>query len=183
MEESLQKNIRSIEAFLFYYGDPVSRKKIAEFLKISEEEVQNALSSYEKYLCDSTMRGLTLIMNGESVQLSLKKEFSEMGKKFIEEEFRESLTPAGLETVSLIAYLGPVSRATIDYIRGVNSSFTIRNLMMRGLIERSEEKGARYQYRVSFEFLSHMGLSKLEDLPDYEKYRDALRQVEPPQNI
>ena len=74
----------------------------------------------------------------------------------------------------------PLSRISgpspeIDYVRGVNSSFILRNLLLRGLIERREEKkGALYQYEASFDFLKHLGLRKVKDLPEYETYRGML---------
>ncbi|MEK7089850.1 MAG: SMC-Scp complex subunit ScpB, partial [Patescibacteria group bacterium] len=85
---------------------------------------------------------------------------------------------ASLETLSLIAYLGPVPRASIDYIRGVNSSFTIRSLVMRGLVERGNEKGASFHYRITERFLKHMGLTSIEQMPEYAKYKETLKQYE-----
>jgi len=80
----------------------------------------------------------------------------------------------------LIAYLGPISRAQIDYFRGVNSSFILRNLLMRGLIERVSESADRsYSYQISFDLLKHLGISKIEDLPDYLKYRELSSNYQP----
>jgi len=94
-------------------------------------------------------------------------------EEFIKDEFREDLTPASLETLSLISYLGPVSRAQIDYYRGVNSSFILRSLLMRGLVERynDPQRANVYLYQASFDLLKYLGISRVEDLPEYEKFR------------
>ena len=83
------------------------------------------------------------------------------------------LTPASLETLAIIAYLGPCNRALIEYVRGVNSTFILRSLMIRGLVERKPDpkRMNTFLYQVSFDFLRHMGLTRQGDLPDYEKYR------------
>ena len=163
---NIQNIVGAIEAILFSYGEPMDIKKIAKMLDKKEEEIKSALNEFEEKLKDEN-RGLKLVFNGEQVQLVTKPEFSEFLEEFIKEEFKENLTPAALETLSLIAYLCPITRAKIDYFRGVNSSFIIRNLMMRGLIERVE---GSYQYRTSFDLIKHLGFSKIEELPEYEKF-------------
>ena len=92
----------------------------------------------------------------------------------VKDEFRESLTPAALETLALVAYLSPVTRATIDYIRGVNSSYSMRNLSLRGLVERGEEKGASFRYSPTQDFLKHIGISNIKMLPEYDRYHTLL---------
>jgi segregation and condensation protein B len=89
------------------------------------------------------------------------------------EELTRDLGKAGLETLSIILYQGPISRANIDYIRGVNSQFIVRNLLIRGLIDRVENpKDARsYIYKTTIDLLSHLGISKIEELPEYEQVR------------
>ena len=101
---------------------------------------------------------------------------SKLLEEITKQEFTEALTPASLETLSIVMYSGPISRADIEYIRGVNSSFTLRALLMRGLAERETDpkRGNAYLYKASFELLRHLGLSKNEDLPDYPKYKDLV---------
>jgi len=79
-----------------------------------------------------------------------------------------------LETLSVIAYNGPIARSTVDYLRGVNSGYIMRNLLVRGLINRrpDPERPYIFLYDVSFDFLKHLGLSKKEELPEYDKYKD-----------
>ena len=88
------------------------------------------------------------------------------------EDLKEELTPAALETLSLIAYFGPLSRPQIDFVRGVNSSFIVRNLSVRGLVDRKQGKGNAYVYTASVDFLKYMGAGSVQKLPDYEKYRE-----------
>ncbi len=160
------------EALLFAHGEPLEIKKIAKLINIEEEKVKIALKELEEKL-KSDDRGLRLIFLGEKAQLATKPEFSVFLENFIKEEFKEDLTPATLETLSLIAYFGPISRAKIDYFRGVNSSFILRNLLIRGLVERaSDSEGERgYLYQLSLDCLKHLGISKIEDLPEYQKFK------------
>ena len=166
MDNQNNNLIAAIEAILLSYGESMGIGKIAKILNKNNEEIKSALGELEEKL-KSEDRGLKLIFSGEQIQLATKPEFAGFLNEFIKEEFKENLTPAALETLSLVAYLGPITRAKIDYFRGVNSSFTIRNLMMRGLIERVE---GSYQYQVSFDLIKHLGLSKIEDFPEYEKF-------------
>lgn len=173
------ETIAALEALLFHYGDPIAPKKIAEVLGMKEPQAEALVETLAKALAADPARGLMVLKSGREVQLVTKPEMQGICKAIIKEEFHEELTPAALETLSLIAYLGPVSRPTIDYIRGVNSSYTVRNLMMRGLIERSqEEKGHAFAYRTSFDFLKHMGLASVEELPEYAVYRDIFSKFE-----
>lgn len=159
-----------LEAFLFQYGEPVSVKKIAKVTGIKEAECKELLKQYRS-------EGLTIIWTGDSAQLVTKPEFEDITKALIKDEFKEELTPATLDVLTIIAYLGPVTRANIDFIRGVNSSFSIRGLLMRGLISR-EREGNTFNYSVTADFLKHIGLGKVSDLPEYEKYKNILKEYE-----
>ena len=168
-----------LEALFFLAGEPISFKKIANFLQISVEESRKLVENFSDSLKDSE-RGLVLLINQNEVQLVTKPQFQPLIQKLIQEDFRESLTPAALETLTIIAYLGSMPRSLIDYLRGVNSSYILRNLLMRGLIEKkaSPSRVNVYLYQISLEFLKHLGLDKIEDLPEYGKYRDILKKFE-----
>lgn len=165
-----------IEAFLFLYGEPVKIEKLAEELGAKREEVKTALESLAETLKESK-RGLGITVFDDRVQLTTKPELMPYISKIISEELDSPLTPAGLETLAIIAYLGPCNRALIDYIRGVNSTFILRSLLIRGLVERQPDpkRANAYLYQVSFDFLKHMGITAPEALPDYEKYRSAVQ--------
>lgn len=175
------KKIAQLETLLFQYGEPIATKKAAALLDISLEECVALIDAYAQMLAHED-RGLALFRNGSEVQLTTKPEYRNVLEKIIHDEFKEELTPAAVETISIIAYLGPIPRATVDYVRGVNSSFIIRNLLMRGLIERNQDEHRKhaYEYRVTFDFLKHLGISHASELPEYEKFKDILSQYESP---
>jgi len=174
MENILSK----IEAVLFAYGEPISIEKLAKILNIKSEELEVALNNLSVELSRAE-RGITLIKNNNKIQLATKPELTKLLEDIVKQEFTEDLTPAALETISIIAYSGPISRADIEYIRGVNSSFTIRNLLLRGLIERTVDpkRANAYIYTASFDLIKRLGLSSTNDLPDYEKYRQMVKNL------
>jgi len=173
MSENLEAKL---EALLFVYGEPVRTKTLADKLGVKEEAVKDSLNQLRTEL-ESEKRGLSLVFAEDRVQLTTKPSLSDLMEKIIKEEFDTDLTAASLETLSIIAYLGPCNRAEIDYIRGVNSSFILRNLTVRGLVERKLDphRSNAFIYNVSFDFLKHMGLGGTEDLPEYEKYRELVK--------
>lgn len=180
MEEKNNGKLAALEALLFYYGEPLDAKKICKFLEIKEEECKSLTEELNTKLNSDEKSGLMLLKHGDLFQLATKPELIWLGQRMIQEEFKEELTPAALETLSIIAYLGPVPRSTVDYIRGVNSSFILRGLLVRGLVTRETQAERRntFEYKVSFDFLKHLGLGKIEDLPEYEKYKNILNSFE-----
>lgn len=165
----------AIEALLFVYGEPMEIRKIAQVLELEPEFLKPALDNLDQELKNDG-RGLYLVLSESKVQLATKPDFAPFAEKLVKEEYEENLTPAALETLSLVAYLGPVPRAQIDYFRGVNSSYTLRNLMMRGMIEKSSDsKHVNVpHYQASFDLLKHLGVSRIEELPDYEKFKEIM---------
>ena len=177
MEEQKQAEL---EALLFIYGEPITFKRISKFISLSELATKSLVEKYQQDLNDASKRGLTLVQNNNQIQLVTKPQFQAIAQQLIKEEFKENLTPASLETLSIISYLGPMPRSTIDQIRGVNASFILRSLLVRGLIEREPNPKQKniYLYRVSMDFLKHLGLQKKEDLPHYQDYKDILERFE-----
>ena len=165
-----------IEAFLFLYGEPISIDKLAKELETKSKEVKEVLNRLGQEL-KAENRGLELIIFDDRVQLTTKAELKPFTSKIVAAEMDTPLTPASLETLSIVAYLGPCGRALVDYIRGVNSTFILRSLMVRGLVERRPDpkRANAFLYQASFDFLKHMGINSPEELPDYEKYRLAVQ--------
>lgn len=159
-----------IEAVLFWKAEPVSVKKLASILGKNEDEIRAAIAVLKTALQN---RGLTLIELENEVTLGTSKDISALIEKLTKEELVKDLGKAGLETLSIILYQGPVTRAEIDYIRGVNSQFILRNLLVRGLVDKVENPKDRraFLYKSSFDLLSHLGVSNIADLPDYESVR------------
>lgn len=180
MEENNNEKLAALEALFFYYGEPLDVKKISKLLDIKESEGDMLIKELSEKIEADEKSGLTLLKDGNFYQLVTKPSVAWLGKKLIQEEFKEELTPAALETLSIIAYLGPAPRSTIDYVRGVNSSFILRNLLVRGLVERRVQATRKnvFEYSVSFDCLKHLGLEKIEDLPEYEKYKNILTNFE-----
>ena len=102
-------------------------------------------------------------------------EFAPLVEKLTKGEMREELTPATQETLAIIAYAGPIGRNEIEYIRGVNSSFTLRNLLIRGLIDRAPDpnRANAYLYALSIDVLKYLNIQKTEELPEFKKYKDV----------
>lgn len=158
---------QQLEAVLFWKAEPISIKKLASLLSMQEDAIHSGLTELEQSLQG---RGIALVRTQDDVMLGTAKELSSLIQKIAQESISTDLGKSGLETLSIILYRGPISRTDIDYIRGVNSQFIIRNLLVRGLIERVDNpKDSRsYLYTSSLELLAHLGLSKVTDLPDYE---------------
>jgi segregation and condensation protein B len=190
-----------IEAILFWKGEPQSIKKLAASLGKKEEEILAGLEILKDKIKD---RGVQLIYKparindsdhlggDDEVMLGTAAKLSHIIERLTKEELVRDLGRAGLETISIIAYKGPISRAEIDYIRGVQSNFILRNLQIRGLVERIEnEKDRRsFLYRPTFELLQFLGVSKIEDLPEYEKVKTEFEEnltasasVTPPEEL
>lgn len=160
-----------LEALLFWKGEPMTAKKIEIALGCTAEGLETAAQALETAL---STRGLRLVRNGDEFEIRTAPEASALIEKLTKEELIRDLGKAGLETLSIILYKSPIKRSEIDYIRGVNSSFIIRNLLIRGLIERVTEKegsGRGYSYRPTIDLLSHLGIAKIEDLPEYAQVK------------
>lgn len=164
---------QKIEAVLFWKAEPIRIKKIAELLDVSVQEVGAGLAELGEQIKG---RGVTLIQKDDEVTLGTAPEFSELITRLTKEELNKDLGKAGLETMSIVLYFGPISRSEIDYIRGVNSTFILRNLMIRGLIERVQNEADQrsFLYKPTVELFSFLGLTKITDLPEYETARREL---------
>lgn len=171
--------LAKLEALLFIHGEPIEITKIEKILELVGGEGEYLVLSFAEGLKNDD-RGLRVIFDGEKVQLVTKSEFSKVLEDFIKEELSADLTPASLEALSIISYLGPISRSRLEYLRGVNSMFTIRSLMLRGLISRFQDpkRANAYLYRPSFDLIKHLGLGRVEDLPEFDKFNSLVKKFE-----
>lgn len=156
-----------LEAILFVSGEPVSETTLARALGVSPDDLNGAIAALEKRYVDTS--GLRVLRSPEGVQVVTASEARDALETFVTQSIRERLTPAAAETLSIIAYRGPISRAGIEALRGVNSSFTLRLLALRGLITREPHPKDRrsFVYQISAEFLRHLGTTSVESLPEY----------------
>lgn len=162
-----------IEALLFYKGEDLSIKELSKILNQPEGNIKEALILLEESLVG---RGLVLIHKDDSVALGTNPKLSDMINDIRKEEITKELSKASLETLSIILYKDGVTRSEIDYIRGVNSSFIIRNLLVRGLIERGFDKNdsRRVLYKPTIELISFMGVTSVDQIQDYKEIKDQL---------
>jgi len=165
-----------IEGILFWKGEPLRVKKLAQILNVAEEKISESLEILKQKL---EGRGMILVFKEDEVMLGTAPQMSAIMETLTKEELVKDLGKAGLETISIILYKGPISRAEIDYIRGVQSNFILRNLLVRGLIEKVVKPNDQrsFMYKPSFELLSYLGLSKIEDAPEYEKVKNEFEKI------
>ncbi len=177
--EIFSEKLAALEALLFLHGEPLTLKRLEAILEIEPGRGKELADRFAENL-RAAERGLTLVVDADKVQLVTKPQFHAILEAFIKEQLTEDLTPASLETLAIIAYFGPISRARIDYQRGVNSTFILRSLLLRGLVERSADPdhANSYLYNASFDFWRHIGVQRAADLPDFEKFRGLLNQFE-----
>ena len=155
-----------IESYLFYKGSAVTKKQLAKIIGCSEKETSEHLQTLSKNLSG---RGVSLLETETEVQLTTSPEAAHFLQAVKRDEFKTEIGKAGAETLAIILYKEPVSRAVIDNIRGVNSAVTIRNLLARGLIEKSTKKSIHgFTYTISTDLLSHLGITHKKELPEYD---------------
>lgn len=175
----------ALEALLFVAAGPVTPAQLAEALDQKGETVEEALRALGEEYADG--RGLSLQWHGGRVQLTSAAGFAAQVEKFLGLEATARLSRAGLETLAIVAYRQPVTRPTIDGIRGVNSDGVMKSLLGKGLIQevgRSEGPGRPILYGTTSEFLQHFGLSSLIELPPYDiPDEDELGEEEPKNGI
>jgi segregation and condensation protein B len=161
------QNIRArLEALLFVAPGPVSLGQLAAALDLTPRIIERELKQMSE---GNSPRGIRLQWGNKGVQLTTAPEYSADVERFLNLESVTSLTPASLEVLAIIAYQEPVTRPQIDSIRGVNSESSLRTLLRHGLIEdsgRSESPGRPILYSTTPDFLTHFGLSSIEELPE-----------------
>jgi len=164
--------ISQLESILFVASKPLTVKKLAKAVQKKESEVNEALETLKlKYNGDDS--GIHILAEGDKVQMATEPNNTEVVDVFIKDEASGELTKAQLETLTVIAYRGPLTRPELEQIRGVNCALILRNLLMRGLIEEAEDDNKiLLTYSVSFEALRHLGVNSVAELPDYEKFHN-----------
>lgn len=162
---------KQIEAILLFKNEPVSVADFSKWLSVREEEVRQALESLRSFYQE---RGIVLVSTKDEVTLGTHPDATALIEKLQKDEFSRSLGRAGLETLAIVLYKGPIARREVDHIRGVNSSYILRSLLVRGLVEKVEKEGRGASYAPTLELLRHLGITRQEDLPEYET---ALKQV------
>jgi segregation and condensation protein B len=166
---------KQLEALLFALGRPLSHKELASKLSCSVPEVREALKELQAH-----EGGIVLVDDGSTVELRSAPQAAALIEKVRKEEYARDIGKAGLEALSAILYRGPLTRSEIDFIRGVNSQQTLRTLTMRGLVRKvpNPHDERSFLYEPTTELLSHLGVSKLSELPEYEEVKEKLKALE-----
>jgi len=174
--------LSQIESILFVASKPLAPKVIAKALGVSVATVEDALETlklkYNRADC-----GIHILFDDESVQFGTNPDNTAAIDSFVKDEVSGELTRPQLETLTVIAYRGPITRPELEQIRGVNCALILRNLMVRGLVEEGEDADKLMPvYRLSFDALRHLGVASVERLPEYnalhahEHIEQALKQ-------
>ncbi len=166
-----------LEALLFAEGGPLLRKRILSLLEIDAATLEHAIQELTQAL---TGRGLALIVTHDELELRTAPAATDLMKKFRESDLARDLGKASLETLALILYRNGATRTEIDWVRGVNSATALRALMLRGLIERSEDAGdkRRARYQPTIDALAHLGITSAEQLPRYAELMPLVRDAD-----
>ena len=165
---------QKIEAILFYKGEEVSISFLTKLLAEKKPKILEAVEILENRLKNSA---IGVLRNNEKFLLVVRKDFSEFISQIRGEENLGELSPSALETLSIILYKGPISKSEIDQIRGVNASYILRNLLIRGLVERRNISG-KTVYTETFDLMRYLGVESKKDLPGYEKVLEKLNQID-----
>ena len=170
---SKEEIIKNIEALLYYTGTSLKRNAIAKILDVSKEEVNEAIEEI-KNIRESS--GIILIETEDAICLGTSNETKKVIEEYTKSEMKGTIGRAGAETLSIIAYIGPVTKTTIEYIRGVHSQFILQRLLLRGLIKKRGE-GRKAEYLPTVDLFAYMGVKTKEELPDYEETKSKLLEV------
>jgi len=165
-----------IESLLFISAKPMSVKQLGDLTKKKSDEIKKAgddlVSDYKE-----KKSGIQIIKNASKYQMVSSPENAKLVQEFIKDETTGELSRPSLETLTIIAYKGPISKVELNQIRGVNCALILRNLLLRGLIEiknvksQNEEENEIVEatYSVTFDFMRHLGINDVKELPDFEK--------------
>lgn len=168
-----------IESLLFISAKPMSVKQLADLTKSKDEDLKKAGDELvEEY--KNNKKGIQIIKNGSKFQMVSSPENAKIVQEFLKDETTGDLSRPSLETLTIIAYRGPISKFDLNRIRGVNCALIIRNLLIRGLIEAKKDKKLDIDtYSVTFDFIRFLGINDVKELPDYERLSkdDTIDQV------
>lgn len=158
---------QKIESLLFIKTEGVSISYLSSKLGASEKEILEALNALASTYSN---RGISLIRTQDQVMFSTSREASELLSELFDEEEAKELSPASLQTLSIILYKGTATRGEISYIRGVDSRMSVRNLVIRGLIQKTGNDA----FTATLDALRHLGVSQIEELPRWQEIHERL---------
>jgi len=170
-----------VEGLLFASGDEgITLKQLSKVTEVDEETIAYILEEL-MFDYEHENRGMMIVQSNEVFHLTTKPEHNEYYKRLLETPRSSRMSQASLETLAIIAYEQPITKAEIDEIRGVNSDHAIQTLLARSLIEkvgRKDTVGRPVLYGTSKEFLTYFGLKSLDELPPLPKEIDKETVIE-----
>ena len=166
----LKECVGIVEAILFVTGDAVEKKEICRAMEITEGELEETLDALESGY-DFDRRGLRLLRFGAHVQLATRPDYAPYVEKLLQPVQKQSLSQAVMETLAVIAYRQPVTKAEIEQVRGVKCDYSVQSLLTKGLIAevgRKEALGRPILYGTTDAFLRHFCISSVSELPEID---------------
>lgn len=165
----------TLESILFAAAKPLDVKILAKALNTNQETLREAIEELKK-IRNTESSGIHLLEQEGKLQLATNPAAAEAVKVFAKEEMGGELTRPSLETLTIIAYRGPMTKPEIEQIRGINCALILRNLLMRGLVEEKDDPiKLQSVYSASLGFLRHLGVRGASELPEFEDYHNNSR--------
>lgn len=166
----MKERVGIVEAILFVTGNAVEKKEICRAMELTEGELEETLDALESGY-DFDRRGLRLLRFGAHVQLATRPDYAPYVEKLLQPVQKQSLSQAVMETLAVIAYRQPVTKAEIEQVRGVKCDYSVQSLVTKGLIEevgRKEALGRPILYGTTDAFLRHFCIASLSELPEID---------------
>ncbi len=164
-----------LHALLFALGRPLGRSELATLLSAPAPDIESAIAELTQL-----ESGVVVVDDGKEIALRVAPASSALIERIRKEEYSRDVGRAGLEVLAAVLYRGPLTRAEIDFIRGVNSSQTLRTLTLRGLLRRipNPKDERSFLYEPTTEILAELGVASVKSLPEYDEVRQKLTQLE-----
>ncbi|MCB9808930.1 SMC-Scp complex subunit ScpB [Candidatus Nomurabacteria bacterium] len=165
-----------IQSLLFVRTDAVSITWLAKTLEVPRQDIVAGIADLREHMRG---QGIVLVEHDDNVMLATHPDMATLIEILYTREVTTPLSKAALETLAIILYSGPLLKTEIDHIRGVNSQFMLRNLLVRGLIEKKDnpDDKRRSLYQASNDTFTFLGISRIEDLPEYEACMARLEEL------
>jgi segregation and condensation protein B len=159
-----------LESLLFASAEPITFDRLASLMDMTRDAVEKVVADLQfDYSFAGSSRGIALVRDADNVQMVTAKNCSSYVEKLGNARVQEKLSDASIETLAILAYRGSLTRAELEDIRGVNTAIILRNLLIRGLIQKSYDKERAAQvYSVTLDFLRSIGQDNVTRLPDYK---------------
>lgn len=182
MNENLDFIKGALEAVLFVSDDPLPLPRLVELFgdHVARQEVETALGQLLAD-CNQLGRGISLVEVAGGYQFYTKPQNSDLIRRMVDKKRKAAISGAALETLAIVAYRQPISRAEIETIRGVSSEGVLHNLLEKRMIKiagRKDVPGRPFLYRTTRQFLEYFGLNSLLDLPKIDELARALSEAE-----